>query len=362
MMSLVNDCPNCHKLDEILKEKTNKMTLIEVRLRDLVKAYKRVCVEKENLQMLSISSTAVLPLNDSHEQQKRLSSLEDKITEMSQICGKYESQSLVDKQLIQELTQKCEYLTNELKSKMSSVETNSSKDCFQMEKTFRHRGIQTEELIESIDENTSHASNDLPNNMKDCETQTSFGHEIDMFGTNRKKSELAVVLPTVMETEQQNNSNLDEDLLSNTSRHSYNSYVSNEDTYPVFESNSRDIPPNSEPFSIGNSSGVSLFYANELARKEIDLAEHRIQSREYECALRELQWKYNTDKYRYESRIKDLERNFSQISSNQPLNQLNITYIRNVLLKLLNTKDKQQKQFMINAILTALDQKDRKPK
>lgn len=44
------------------------------------------------------------------------------------------------------------------------------------------------------------------------------------------------------------------------------------------------------------------------------------------------------------------------------MSQLNITYIRNVLIKLLNTKDKQQKQFMINAILTALEQKDFRPK
>ena len=44
------------------------------------------------------------------------------------------------------------------------------------------------------------------------------------------------------------------------------------------------------------------------------------------------------------------------------MSQLNVTYIRNVLMKLLNTKDKQQKQFMINAILTALEPKDKKPK
>ena len=65
---------------------------------------------------------------------------------------------------------------------------------------------------------------------------------------------------------------------------------------------------------------------------------------------------------RLQTRITDLERNLSQMSQNQPLSQLNVTYIRNVLMKLLNTKDKHQKQFMINAILTALDQKDKKPK
>ena len=66
--------------------------------------------------------------------------------------------------------------------------------------------------------------------------------------------------------------------------------------------------------------------------------------------------------FRLQSRISELERNISQVTYNQPMSQLTITYVRNVLIKLLNTKDKQQKQFMINAILTALEPKDRKPK
>jgi len=38
-----------------------------------------------------------------------------------------------------------------------------------------------------------------------------------------------------------------------------------------------------------------------------------------------------------------------------PLSTVNVAYIKNVLTKLLNTKDKEQKQIMINALLTALD-------
>lgn len=35
--------------------------------------------------------------------------------------------------------------------------------------------------------------------------------------------------------------------------------------------------------------------------------------------------------------------------------QPNMTYVKNVLLRFINSKDKQQKQVMINALLTALN-------
>ncbi|CAG2165080.1 unnamed protein product [Oppiella nova] len=355
------DCPNCVKVNEVMSDQKNKMALIEVRLRDLVKAYKKVCSERDNL--LAISSATVLPINDSHEQQKRLSSLEASVAEMSAICGKYESQSFKDQQLIHELTQRCEQLTNELKLHETSA-ANTREKSHKSEKTYRHRGIQTEESMESSDETKTDVLTDSVKDVKHMETQTDFVSEFDVFnGSHHKKSELAIVLPTLSQT-QPNDCESDLDDLSDRSRSRANSIGSNGlDNYPVFETHPRETAQSSnELFVSNNSSGVSLFYANELARKEIDLAETRLQARENECALRELQWKYNTDKYKLQTRITDLERNLSQMSSNQPLSQLNVTYIRNVLMKLLNTKDKHQKQFMINAILTALDQKDKKPK
>lgn len=63
---------------------------------------------------------------------------------------------------------------------------------------------------------------------------------------------------------------------------------------------------------------------------------------------------------RLQSRIADLEllnNNFMASKSDkptQPMSTVNVAYIRNVLTKLLETKDKEQKQIMINALLTAL--------
>ncbi|CAG2102459.1 unnamed protein product [Medioppia subpectinata] len=356
-----NDCLNCAKQSEVIADQKKKMALIEVRLKDLVMAYKKVCSERDNL--LAIGSAAVLPLNDLHEQQKRLSSLEASVSDMAAICGKYESQSVKDKQLIHELTQKCEQLSTDLSKSHETNDTNvSHKRSTICEKTFRQRGIQTDEWLEATDERADPV---MDKEVKHTETQTDVVSEFDVFnGSNRKRTELAVVLPTLSET-QPKECESDLDQLSDRETSPVHSVASNGlDNYPVFETNGREmcVQSSGDLFSGANTSGVSLFYANELARKEIDLAETRIQAREHECALRELLWKYNTEKYKSQTRINDLERNLSQMSSNQPLSQLNVTYIRNVLMKLLNTKDKQQKQFMINAILTALEQKDRKPK
>lgn len=65
--------------------------------------------------------------------------------------------------------------------------------------------------------------------------------------------------------------------------------------------------------------------------------------------------------HRLQSRIADLEllnTNFIASKSedqNAQLNKINVAYIRNVLKKLLETKDREQKRLMINALLTALD-------
>jgi hypothetical protein len=292
-----NECSNCDKLDKIIGEQKDKMQLIETRLKDVIRAYKRVTLEKDNL--LAISSSSVLPLNDSHEQQKRLSILESSVAEMSAICGKYESQRIKDKESIEELTQKCEQLAIDLElsrslniQNMSSIQTTDEP----FEQTVRHRGIQTEETFDTnesnehkLEVNESHDNYGI-----DVEIQTDFGFDFDNKNIN-KKSELAIVVPT-----QRDNTQSESDQSSNDSySRSQSPTTSNADNYPVFASNVREMPQNSENlFPISGSHGVSLFYANELARKEIDLAESRLQAREYECALRELQWKYSTEKYK----------------------------------------------------------------
>ena len=293
-----NECQNCRKLNDVINEQKSKISLIEVRLKDLVKAYKKVCLERDNL--LAISSSAVLPLNDSHEQQKRITDLEARVAEMSAICGNYESQKIRDKQLIEELTQKYEQIVTEL-AKSRKLLQKTPEEQNKPQKTLKSRGIQTEESIEWTGDEDRDCSHELSNERqivgRDVETQTDLVPEMDVFnGNNRKKCELAVVLPTVSETQQKNDSETEEH--SNHSR----SPSQSSDNYSVFAQNEREMHENNEvKHSAPNPSGISLFYANELARKEIDLAETRLQAREYECALRELKWKYNTEKYRYNS-------------------------------------------------------------
>lgn len=294
-----NECLDCNELKGIISEQKNKMGLIEKRMKDLIMAYKTITTERDNL--LAISSSAVLPLNDSHEQQKRLSILESSVAEMSAICGKYESQRVKDKQLIEQLTQKCEQLTIDLEishslnvNNMTSIDTIGE----ELKQNVRHRGIQTEDLLES-NETQKESENELRTEVKqscDVSTQTDLVIDFDNLNNKSKKSELAIVVPTQRDS-------IESDHLSNPSPgYSESPIDSNLDTYPVFASNAREVHNNSETlFANSNTHGVSLFYANELARKEIDLAETRLQAREYECALRELQWKYNTDKYKYET-------------------------------------------------------------
>lgn len=63
---------------------------------------------------------------------------------------------------------------------------------------------------------------------------------------------------------------------------------------------------------------------------------------------------------RLQSKITELEKHLlsNRSASAAASSGTNIEYVRNVLLKLLVTKDKKQRQFMINALLTALDAKD----
>lgn len=144
--------------------------------------------------------------------------------------------------------------------------------------------------------------------------------------------------------------------------------------------------------SLGASSGVSLFYVNELARKEIELAEARLAAREYECALRELQWQSSVEKFRLKAKVTEYEKVRAQLTqltaaasstssmlhnsscaftssgygfgknssfTSSSSNTANILYVKNVLQNFIKTKDKKQQKIMLNALLTALDMEER---
>lgn len=357
MTSTTYECATCKQLQEINDEQKQKLTFIEKKLTELVRAYKLVCHERDTL--LATTSPALESLTISQQQQERISALEANVAHLSEISGQFESQKLRDKVIIERLQQKCQDLTIEIENKNVALQ-NVKSDCETNEnkKRTRSRATQVEEFTidtKEEDENMKHLIEHV-----DQIIQTDFDNEIPTKPSSNRP-ELAIVIPRQQsgsDEERSPNSlvspnfNREESPVitrpSNTRGSIY--------TYTTSVPHQESLPPNP---STPSASSVSLFYVNELARKEIDLAELRLQSRELECALRELQWKYNNEKYRLQSRITELERYQSQCAP-QTKSEPNFTYIRNVLLRLLNTKDKQQRQFMINALLAALDAKETK--
>ena len=302
----MENCENCIQLNSIVKEQKEKIILIETRLKDLVKAYKKVCYERDVL-IDSNNTNKQTQLFFEKQQQERLLSLESRIAEMSSICGKYESEKIKDNQTIERLTTKCEQLNHELNShknqtKSDGKEDDSSKRTNKIAR-LKNRSTQTDDLEKQIKTTNK-------NNMQkriDVETQTEVFEDEKV----NRKCELAIVLPT------QRNESPSQDESFQTEIPELNPSPSTiaSPSPPLQSAQINPTPsPTNTPFPIVTSirsrnnsetlfsgtshSGVSLFYANELARKEIDLAETKIQAREYECALRELQWKYNVDKFR----------------------------------------------------------------
>lgn len=119
--------------------------------------------------------------------------------------------------------------------------------------------------------------------------------ELDAEGQAKpREKEKAIVVPTQRETEK-----LEEATESSESE--------TETVFSETEPPMPDLRPSNQRQSIGSVStvnqdvggnSVSIFYVNELARKEIELAECRLVAREHECALRELRWKYNVDTFK----------------------------------------------------------------
>ena len=106
-------------------------------------------------------------------------------------------------------------------------------------------------------------------------------------------------------------------------------------------------------------SGISQSaLVSEIERKEIELAEARLKSREVEVALREIEWKYKMERLRLEAKVANLERENQNLLKDKTF-QPNLIYVRNVLAKLIKTEDKNQKRIMMNALLTALDVQER---
>mgnify|MGYP007030521128 CR=1 FL=1 len=187
----MENCENCFQLNSIVKEQKEKITLIETRLKDLVKAYKKVCYERDVL-IDANNTKKQTQLFFEKQQQERLLSLESRIAEMSSICGKYEYEKIEDNQTIQQLTTKCQQLNHELNSyknqtKSDDKEDDSSKRTNKIAR-LKNRSTQTDDSEKQIKTTNK---NNIQKRI-DVETQTEVFEDEKV----NRKCELAIVLLT----------------------------------------------------------------------------------------------------------------------------------------------------------------------
>ncbi|XP_074601400.1 uncharacterized protein LOC141855320 [Brevipalpus obovatus] len=357
---VANRCFKCREYHEVINIQKEKLSTLEVRLRDCVRAYKQVLQEKsvlqETLESCKDKSTR------SEEDERRFARLESNLAELSLVCGKYEAENLKNHTMIDELNRECQSLRDQLNARQSN-ETSDICDPNANQNGEKHKWTQTDIYFDArlqLAENSGKNSNtpDKPDPV--AEPSKIFEEkyvqtvqiDADIEAPKSRKIEKAIVLPTQRETEFSNDDHLDR-----VSEHSETDTVFSETAAPNYHQNRpaprRSLGSVSTVNQDAQQNSVSLFYVNELARKEIELAESRLAAREHECGLRELRWKYNVETYKLQSRVTQLEQQLKQVQMDH--NQKpNLTYIRNVLIRFLSTKDKNQKTFMMNALLTAL--------
>lgn len=273
---MAKSCANCVRLSTVVEDQKNKLQLLETRLKDLVRAYKVVCKEKDNL----LNSNVATDIDT--KQQKRIAELEENVIRMSAMCGKFELEKIQDKEQIEKLEIENDKLKSEIEKCLTQVP-------------------QPPPIVEisplMVECKNKHSQTDNPfftkeisnQQFEDKVTQTEFDEPFCLNKNFLKtKNETAIVPPirhiSVSDSEI---SVFSDDL----GRSVENINISDSDHIEQTHSVHNEPSP--------NNSGVSLFYVNELARKEIELTEYRLRVRELECSIRELQWKYTNDKYKY---------------------------------------------------------------
>ena len=369
-----SNCAHCERLESVVNKQKDKLATVELRLRDCVRAYKTVLSEK-NVILQNLEASKELFAKRGEEEEKRLATLEDSLNELSSICGKYESENIKNQALIEKLKQKCDELTRQL-SAQEAIEKPENKTCDDEVKIneLDRRIVGDVNEVRRLNNKWTQTIAEPPetreepeieqSNSRDQETQTNLELMNSIHGKQRK-TECAIVLPTHREVEIEKSN--DSRRGSHGSRGSVSETVFTDNDFNLVDSDSRfevsSVRPSLNSVSMVNqeipSNSVSLFYVNELARKEIELVETRLAARENECALRELRWKYNVDTFKLQSKVTRLEQQLQQVQSDDTTKP-NLTYVRNVLVRFLKTKDKKQRTCMMNALLTALgvDQKE----
>lgn len=310
-------CRACSEKDKIIKNLEDKIELVQKSFREVVAAIKKSQLELHEKDKVINELSKQSNSSQHPEQQNRLIQLENTISEMSKTVGTCEVQRLKDKQLIQTLTCEVEELAHRLITSQCN-EGNASGSAPQHTTLFRNRETQTDPVTEH------------PLRL-DANTQTIEVHDVQR--SQSKKAELAVVIPT----HRPSNVPLDPNFL---------------ESPPVVQVADRRI-------SESSLSGVShSTYLGEIERKEIELAESRLKSREMEVALREIEWKYKMERLRLEAKVSNLEKENQNLLKDKTF-QPNLIYVRNVLAKFIKTQDIDKKRIMMNALLTALDVPER---
>lgn len=309
-------CRSCHTNKEKLEESQKTCELLQKRFRGVVQACKQAQeqLKEKDQQLLASSIAATANLYDV-EHQERIVELEANVSDLSRISGEYESERRQHLLLIEQLRSELKSIRNDRDAASPGPSYKEPPKSFDQHINLvlitRNRSVQTDAIEQSPEESEKKDSNAKQGKKiyADFECQVELEARCPT-PLQAKKGELAIVLPTQREEV------FEDEFPSHSSGGAFQPYPRHRESSGArsphspgpftplersFNSRSRTISESAQSVSGAggpSNSGVSIFYANELARKEIDLAEARLQAREFECALRELQWKYNVDKYR----------------------------------------------------------------
>ena len=98
-----------------------------------------------------------------------------------------------------------------------------------------------------------------------------------------------------------------------------------------------------------------LHFAEEQARKDIEISGLRKQKNSVESALRDLQHAGAVKEVRYHNQIERLEEQLDRMDRNQSRESANLEYLKNVIYKYMLCHDVTGKTRMLNAISTILE-------
>ena len=104
----------------------------------------------------------------------------------------------------------------------------------------------------------------------------------------------------------------------------------------------------------GQGEMTLLYFAQEQARKDVDINSLRKQKRELEMALRELQMNSSMKQEQLYEEIDQLKEEVRKLERSKNREGANLEYLKNVTYKFLICHDPSGKQQMLNAITTIL--------